>query len=155
MTRYTKHKRRSKFDGTEQQRRIRMGKLLCDAREAAGFTQAVVATTLGYLHQYDISQIENGKRTLEAIELETLSRLYGKPLNDFATWRDDQPTTEELRRRACAISEKQSAARDSRRGRKPKMTAKEKEQRKQHFDALARRLFEAQAIKKSGEKSEP
>ena len=159
MTRYTVHAHRPKFDGTEQKRRIRLGKLLRDAREDAGYIQAVVAPMLGYKHQCHISQIENGNRTLDPIELENFARMYGKTLNDFATWRDDQPTTEELRRRAeelgRVISEKQSAARDSRRGRKPKMTAKEKEQRKQHFDALARRLFEAQAIKKSGEKSEP
>ena len=159
MTRYTVHARRPKFDGTEQERRIRLGKLLREAREDAGFIQAAVAPLLGYKNQSHISQIENANRTLDPIELENFARLYGRTLNDFATYRDDQPTTEELRRRAeefgRVISEKQSANRDSRRGRKPKITAKEKQQRKQYFDALALRHFKGQAIKKSGEKSEP
>ena len=63
-------------------------------------TQAAVARTLGYRRQSDISNIENTKRIIDPIELENFARLYGKLLNDFATWRKDQPSTEELRERA-------------------------------------------------------
>lgn len=63
-------------------------------------TQAAVARTLGYKQQAHISRIETAKRILDPIELENLARLYGKSLNDFATWRNDQPSTETLRERA-------------------------------------------------------
>lgn len=155
MTRYTVHARRPKFDGTEQKRRIRLGKLLREAREDAGFIQAVVAPTLGYKNQSHISQIENGNRTLDPIELENFARLYGKTLNDFATWRDDQPTTEELRRRAeefahVGIATSESKSKRKRRPATRIISAEEAAA----LEELGRRL-EAKALKESGEKSEP
>jgi transcriptional regulator with XRE-family HTH domain len=76
-----------------------MGRLLREARKQSGLTQAEVAKVLG-CQQGFISQIETGWKGLEPIELENFAHLYGKTLNDFATWREDQPTTEELRYRA-------------------------------------------------------
>jgi len=68
-------------------------------------TQAAVARTLGYRQQINISHIEHGARLLELIEVENFAHLYGRALSDFATWRDDQPTTEELRQRAARNQE--------------------------------------------------
>lgn len=134
MSRFTKHFYRSKFDRNDQKRREHLGKLLCAAREEAELTQEIVAVTLGYKHQYDISQIENGKRTLDAVELETLAHLYGKTLNDFSTWLNTQPSTEQLRQRAEKVAPVLLAARKR---------SKKKQQHKQQMDALARQLFEA------------
>ena len=88
------------FDGQEQERRRHLGRLLREAREESGLTQSQVAKVLRYKQQGFISQIETGWKTLEPIELENFAHLYGKALNDFATWREDQPTTEELLGRA-------------------------------------------------------
>ena len=159
MTRYTKHFYRPRFDGKEQKRREHLGKLLRDAREEADFTQAVVACTLGYKRQHKISQIENGNRILDPIELENFAHLYGKPLNDFATWRDDQPTTEELQERARNAKPKPLSKKAKKRlanrrlyaGREPTMTPEEIAA----MEKKRRRYFEAQALKESGEKSEP
>ena len=60
-------------------------------------TQAAVARALGYKRQSNISEIEKAKRMLDPIELENFARLYGRSLNDFATWRKKMPSTEELR----------------------------------------------------------
>jgi transcriptional regulator with XRE-family HTH domain len=100
VSRFAKFTYRSKFDGQDHERREQLGKLLRRARRQAHLTQASVARTLGYKQQADISRIETTKRSLDPIELENLARLYGKSLNDFATWREDQPSTEALRERA-------------------------------------------------------
>lgn len=148
MTRYTKHVHRPIFDGKEHARREHLGKLLRDAREDAGFIQAAVAPLLGYKNQSHISQIENANRTLDPIELETFAHLYGKTLNDFATWRDDQPTTEELQRKAKEFARVGVA------------TSKSKPEHKKSAEEIAAydkllRINQAKAFKKSGEKSEP
>lgn len=150
MTRYTVHARRPRFDGTEQERRIRLGKLLREAREDAGLIQAGVAPTLGYKNQSHISQIENANRTLDPIELENFARLYGRTLNDFATYRDDQPTTEELRRRAKAVATSKSKPKRKRRSATRIPSAEETAA----LEKL-RRILEAKALKETGEKSEP
>lgn len=100
MSRPAKFTHRPTFDGHEQQRRKELGKLLRRARREAGLTQGAVARTLGYAQEGRISQIEHAVGFLEPIELENLAHLYGKSLAHFATWREDQPGTEELRRRA-------------------------------------------------------
>ena len=51
-------------------------------------------------------------------------REYGKTLNDFATWRRDQPTNEELQRKANKVKQ-QLAKRRLYAGREPTMTAEE------------------------------
>ena len=100
MTRFAKFTNKPKFDAQDHERRKQLGELLRRARRQAHLTQAAVARTLGYQGQSDISNIENTKRILDPIELENFARLYGKSLNDFATWRNDQPSTEQLRERA-------------------------------------------------------
>ena len=88
MTRFAKFTYRPKFDGKETERRKHLGELLRRARRQADLTQAAVARTLGYKRQSKISEIEAAKRTLDPIELENFARLYGRCLNDFATWRE-------------------------------------------------------------------
>jgi transcriptional regulator with XRE-family HTH domain len=100
VTRFAKFARKPKFDGNDKERRKELGKLLRRFRREAHLTQAAVARTLGYKLQSDISNIENTKRTIDPVELETFAHLYAKSLNDFATWRKDQPSTEELRESA-------------------------------------------------------
>jgi transcriptional regulator with XRE-family HTH domain len=100
VTRPAKFTHRPKFDGKEKERRKQLGELLRRARRQADLTQAAVARTLGYTRQSKISEIEAAKRTLDPIELENFAHLYGKGLNEFATWSKDQPSTEELRERA-------------------------------------------------------
>ena len=100
MTRFAKFARKPKFDGNDKERRKELGKLLRRFRREAHLTQAAVARTLGYRRQSDISNIENTKRIIDPVELENFAHLYGKVLNDFATWLKDQPSTEELRERA-------------------------------------------------------
>ena len=100
MTRFAKFTRKPKFDGKDKERRKELGKLLRRFRREAHLTQAAVARTLGYKRQSDISNIENTKRIIDPIELENFAHLYGKEMNVFATWRRDQPSTEELRESA-------------------------------------------------------
>jgi len=103
---------------------------------------------LGYKQQYDISLIENANRMLDPIELENFARLYGKSLNDFATLRNDRPTTEELQDELKKRS-KQLAKRRLFSKRKPTMTAEQIAD----IEKQRRRYFEAQALKESSEKS--
>lgn len=100
MTRFANFAHKPNFDGKDKDRRKELGKLLRRFRREAHLTQAAVAKTLGYKRQSDISNIENAKRIIDPIELENFAHLYGKSLNDFGTWRKDQPSTEELRERA-------------------------------------------------------
>src|ERR1700722_2446898 len=100
MSRSAKFSHRPKFDTRDGARRKALGDLLRRARKQAGLSQAAVAGTLGYTHQSNISAIENAKRFLDPLELENFAHLYGKTLNDFATWRTDQPGRQELLERA-------------------------------------------------------
>jgi transcriptional regulator with XRE-family HTH domain len=95
------------------ERRRKLGKLLCQAREQAGLTQADVASALGYKRQYHISQIENANRMLDPIELENFARLYRKNLNDFATVSSEQAEISESpdRRTAARLRTAQNLAR--------------------------------------------
>src|SRR5271165_7647042 len=124
MSRFTTFAYRPKFDRNDLKRRQQLGKLLREARDSAGFTQAEVALVLGYKQQYDISLIENANRMLDPIELENFARLYGKSLNAFATLRNDRPTTEELQDELKKRS-KQLAKRRLFSKRKPTMTAEQ------------------------------
>lgn len=100
MTRYTKFPYKPKFDVNDHERRKQLGELLRRARRQANLTQVAVAGALGYNRQSKISEIEAAKRTLDPIELENFAHLYGRSLADFATWRKDQPSTEQLLERA-------------------------------------------------------
>jgi transcriptional regulator with XRE-family HTH domain len=79
---------------------------LREAREAAGLSQDEVAQKLA-LPRPAISQIENGHRRVEALELARLAKLYGRPLSYFA---ESEPSgskrLDALHRTATALSEK-------------------------------------------------
>lgn len=98
MSRFTMGTYRPKFnEKTDKKRRKQLGALLRRARREAGLSQAAVARTLGYKQQCNISEIEDAKRFLDPIELENFAQLYGKALSDFATWQENQPSTQQLR----------------------------------------------------------
>src|ERR1035438_5896136 len=96
MGRFAQFSYKPKFLDEDHERRRQLGDLLRRARRQAHLTQASVARTLGNKQKADISRIEKAKRILDPIELENLARLYGKSMNDFSTWRNDQPSTEGL-----------------------------------------------------------
>ena len=89
--------------------RRRLADRLREAREAKGLLQEDVASHLG-VPRPAISQIENGNRKVDAIELARLAKLYGQPLSYFS---DDDDTSnsgiELLKRTASALSEKDRA----------------------------------------------
>lgn len=86
--------------------RTALAERLRTAREAAGLSQEEVAQQLG-LPRPAISQIENGNRKVQALELARLAKLYGSPLSFFA---DEEPVgskrLDALHRTASALSEK-------------------------------------------------
>jgi transcriptional regulator with XRE-family HTH domain len=86
--------------------RRRLAERLREAREAAGLSQEDVAQKLS-LPRPAISQIENGHRRVEALELARLAKLYGRPLGFFA---NEEPIgakrLDALHRTASALSEK-------------------------------------------------
>jgi transcriptional regulator with XRE-family HTH domain len=75
------------------------------AREEKGLSQEEVALKLG-LPRPAISQIENGRRRVEVLELIQLAKLYERPLEFFA---NEQPVAsnrfEMFRRAASALSD--------------------------------------------------
>jgi transcriptional regulator with XRE-family HTH domain len=86
--------------------RERLVQKLKEAREAVGLSQDEVAKELE-LPRPAISQIENGNRRVEALELARLAKLYRQPLSFFA---DDEPAEsprlQALHRTAKDLSEK-------------------------------------------------
>lgn len=86
--------------------RARLAHKLKEAREAAGLSQDDVARELD-LPRPAISQMENGHRRVEALELSRLAKVYKKPLSYFA---DDEPSEsprlQALHRTAQELSEK-------------------------------------------------
>lgn len=89
--------------------RIRLGALLREAREGVGFSQEEVAQSLG-LPRPAVSQMENGRRRVEALELARLAKLYERPLSFFA---DEEPVgagpLEALHRTAAELSDNDRA----------------------------------------------
>ena len=65
-----------------QERSRLLAERLREAREYLGLPQQFVADQTG-IPRVAISAIENGKRRVEAIELETLARLYKHPVAYF------------------------------------------------------------------------
>lgn len=59
-----------------------MASKLREAREYLGLSQQFVEERTG-IPRVAISAIENGKRRVEALELERLARLYGQPVSSF------------------------------------------------------------------------
>lgn len=70
-----------------ESKRKQLAERLREAREAAGLSQEDVAQKLS-LPRPAISQIENGHRRVEALELARFAKMYGKPLGFFA---DEEP----------------------------------------------------------------
>lgn len=89
--------------------RMKLAERLREAREAAGLSQEDVAQKLG-VPRPAVSQIENGHRRVEALELARLAKLYGRPLGFFA---DEEPVgskrQDALHRTTAALSEKDRA----------------------------------------------
>lgn len=85
--------------------RKRLAERLRQAREAAGLSQGDVARELN-LPRPAISQIENGNRRVEALELARFAKLYSRPLSYFA---DDEPVgskpLDTLQRESAGLSE--------------------------------------------------
>lgn len=63
-------------------RQRRLAELLREAREYLGLSQQFVAEHTG-IPRLAIGAIENGKRKVEALELEALARLYRHPITHF------------------------------------------------------------------------
>ncbi len=88
------------------EKRKKLAERLRMAREAAKLSQDDVAREL-LLPRPAISQIENGHRRVEALELARLAKLYGRPLGFFA---DEEPMgADALYRTTAALSEKDRA----------------------------------------------
>lgn len=68
--------------------RLEMAARLREAREYLGMSQEEVATALE-LSRPAVTNIESGARKVEAVELERLARLYGRPVEFFL--RGEQP----------------------------------------------------------------
>ena len=89
MAYFTKHAHRVKLDRNDNERRVQLGRLLRRARKELGFTQEEVARALGYKRDA-VCWIELAKRTCDFVEVENFAHLYGKELNYFATWSENQ-----------------------------------------------------------------
>ena len=79
-----------------------LGERLRRAREQAGMNQTEAASVLG-LTAAALSQYESGKRRIEALTLESLSRLYGVPLGYFFG-EDEQKADWEVSLRSGAVA---------------------------------------------------
>ncbi len=93
-------------DGAKE--RSKLVALLRDAREYLGFSQDQVAQHLG-ISRSALSNIENGQRKVEAVELKRLAALYKKPVTYFTGEQGAQPAAlpedvEHLARKASSLS---------------------------------------------------
>ena len=68
--------------GEPDEQRVAMASRLRDAREYLGMSQDEVAAALK-LSRPAITNIESGSRKVEAIELDQLAQLYGRPVTYF------------------------------------------------------------------------
>jgi transcriptional regulator with XRE-family HTH domain len=86
-------------------------KILCErlraSREYLGLSQEEVAQQVG-LPRPAISQIENGNRRVDAIELAKLAKLYQRPVSYFTGEEavSEPPQLEMLKRAAAELSDK-------------------------------------------------
>ena len=62
--------------------RIKLGKRFREARKYFGLSQAVVAGRLG-IPRTALSQIESGRRKIDALELKKIAELYRLPVSYF------------------------------------------------------------------------
>jgi len=100
---------RESQDALDDQRQIELAARLKEAREYLGLPQQFVADQTG-IPRMAISAIENGKRRVEALELERLAALYRHPVAHFLG--RDEPVPDSVRllaREAGELSERDRA----------------------------------------------
>lgn len=84
--------------------RLAMAQKLRECREYLGLSQDEVSTHLG-IPRTALSNIENGQRKVDAIELHKLSVLYNRPINHFTGGNDHDFVPEEVKHLARTASE--------------------------------------------------
>lgn len=90
------------------QRRLQIAARLREAREYLGISQDEVASVLG-ISRPAVTNIESGSRKVEAVELDELARLYGRPVSYFLEGeqqRAQQERVEFLARKLSGLSQK-------------------------------------------------
>jgi transcriptional regulator with XRE-family HTH domain len=88
------------------ERQHRLADRLREVREYLGISQQFVADHTG-IPRVAISAIENGKRKVDALELEALSALYKYPITYFlGTDLEEPPTVRALAREAKTLTER-------------------------------------------------
>lgn len=89
-----------------EERQQRLVERLREAREYLGLSQQFVAAHTG-IPRLAVSAIENGKRKVEALELEALARLYKHPVTFFLDGALSEPeTVRALAREARSLTDK-------------------------------------------------
>lgn len=95
-------------DETDEQERRRLGDKLREARKYLGLKQEEVAAYLK-IPRTALTDIENGQRRVEAIELARLARLYRQPMGYFTGEEDAAASlpvdVAHLARRAANLSQ--------------------------------------------------
>jgi transcriptional regulator with XRE-family HTH domain len=90
---------------SENTRRARLAERLREAREYLGLSQQFVADN-SRIPRVAISEIENGKRRVEALELDALAALYKHPISYFLEGALEQPESiHALAREARGLTE--------------------------------------------------
>ncbi|WP_257814216.1 helix-turn-helix domain-containing protein [Burkholderia glumae] len=74
--------------------RLQMAKRLREAREYLGLSQDEVANALG-ISRPGVTNIESGARKVEALELDKLAKLYGRPVQFLLT--GEEPVANDAR----------------------------------------------------------
>lgn len=82
---------------------INLGLRLKEIREYLGLSQQYVSEKTS-ISRVAISQIERGKRKVDSIELEKLSKLYNYPVSYFLGQEDDDPHINMLARATKDLS---------------------------------------------------
>ncbi len=87
-------------------RQRRLAERLREVREYLGLSQQFVAEHAG-ISRVAVSAIENGKRKVEALELEALASLYKYPVTYFLDAVEEEPATvQALAREARALTDR-------------------------------------------------
>jgi transcriptional regulator with XRE-family HTH domain len=90
----------------DEERQRRLAERLREAREYLGLSQQLVADHTR-ISRVAISAIENGKRKVEALELETLAALYRRPVTYFLDGALEEPAiVRALAREAAALTDR-------------------------------------------------
>ncbi len=96
----------SPAQAADEERQQRLAERLRDARKYLGLSQQFVADHTG-IPRVAMSAIENGKRKVEALELESLARLYKYPVTYFYEGALDEPASvRALAREATDLTER-------------------------------------------------